>query len=67
MSKRKNRYVTDLKYESKRSLKSAKGKLEQIAAKWGDVDMFIGGEIDQLIGKIDEIVEEIHGIDPKTH
>ena len=64
---RKNRHITDMKYNTKRRLESIKGKLESISAYWGDVDFFISSSLDQLLSQIDEIKDEIDGIDVSTH
>ncbi len=64
---RKNRRITDLKYDSKRQIDSLKARTEALAAKWGDVDMFIAAEIEEVLGRFDEIKAEIDGVDPNTH
>ncbi len=65
--KRKNRYVTDLKYDSRRQIDSVKGKIEGIAAKWGDVDFFIMTQLEDILGELDEIKEQIKGLDVSNH
>lgn len=65
--KRKNRHITDLKYDSRRQIESIKGKVERLAVKWGDVDFFIEQQLEDILGKLDEIQEEIKGVDVKNH
>lgn len=62
---RKNSRYTDLKWNSKKRLKSAKSKMEELAYNWGELDFCIVAMIDDVIAKMDEIEEEISGIDPK--
>ncbi|PCI54034.1 MAG: hypothetical protein COB36_11040 [Alphaproteobacteria bacterium] len=62
---RKNSRYTDLKWNSKKNLSSSKKKMEALAAKWADVDFFIVGQIEDVIAKIEEIEEDINGIDPR--
>lgn len=64
---RKNRRITDLKYDSKRQLGRLRDRAESIAAKWGDVDFFISSKVEKILDQIDEIVEEIDGVDVKSH
>tara|TARA_R110002124_G_scaffold266813_1_gene433793 strand:+ start:7471 stop:7668 length:198 start_codon:yes stop_codon:yes gene_type:complete len=64
---RNNRYITDLKYETKRTLDSMQRKLDKLSYKWGEVDFFIISEFDEIKEKLSEIVKEIDGIDAKTH
>jgi hypothetical protein len=45
-----------------------KERCEAIAAQWGDVDFFIMDRIErELIAKIDDIIKEVDGVDPKNH
>ena len=62
---RKNSRYTDLKWNSKKRLKSAKLKMEQLSYNWGDLDFCIVAMCDDVIAKLDEIEEEIASIDPK--
>ena len=64
---RNNRPVTDLKWNTKKRLKSAKSKLEETAAQWGDVDFFIMSRIEGILNDIDEIITEVDGVDVKSH
>jgi len=64
---RKNKYVTDLKYNTKRQVRSMKRKVEAMAYKWGDIDFFIVSQYDEILDKLKEIEAEISGVDPKTH
>lgn len=68
MSKqRKNKHITDLKYETKRRLDSLERKAREIMYQWYGIDFVIEQEFEELIGKINEIREEVAGIDTKTH
>lgn len=62
---RKNSRYTDLKWNSKKRLASARKKMEQLSYNWEELDYLIVGQIEEVIAKIDEIQEEINGIDPK--
>lgn len=64
---RANKFVTDLKWSTKKRLKSMRSKAEKIGADWGDTDFFIQGRLDELIANIDEILEEVDGVDARTH
>lgn len=64
MSRKNSRY-TDLKWNSKKRLKSARKKMEQLSYNWGDLDFYVVEQIDDVIAKIDEIEKEINGINPK--
>ena len=64
MSRKNSRY-TDLKWNSKKRLKSARKKMEQLSYNWGDLDFYVVEQIDDVIAKIDEIEKEIDGINPK--
>lgn len=64
---RKNKPVTDLKYNTKRRVRSIKGKIEEISYQWGDIDFFIVSRCDEILDKLSEIEAEISGVDTKTH
>lgn len=67
---RANRHITDAKWNTKKRLKSIRGKLESIAAEWGDIDFFISSKIEgpgALLDQIDEILEEVDGVDVSNH
>ena len=64
---RKNRHITDLKYDSKRQIESLKRKTEALAVKWGGNDFLIESQLEQILDRFDEIIEDINGIDPNTH
>ena len=64
---RKNKPITDLKYNTKRRIDASKRSIESIAAQWGDVDMFIASRLELILTELDEIRAEVHGVDAKTH
>lgn len=64
MSRKNSRY-TDFKWNSKKRLKSARKKMEQLSYNWGELDFYVVEQIDDVIAKIDEIEKEIDGINPK--
>lgn len=64
---RKNKPVTDLKYNTKRRILSVERKIREIAAQWDDVDFFIVGRCEEILARIDEIKAEISGVDVSTH
>lgn len=57
--------VTNLKWNTKKNLKSMRRKLEHIAWLWGDTDYLIVGDMDDMIAKIDEVLENIDSMDPR--
>lgn len=64
---RKNKHITDLKYDTKRQLDSLERKARSIMWKWDQIDFVIEQEFEELLAKIDEIRGEVAGIDTKTH
>lgn len=64
---RKNRHITDLKYDTKRRIEAAKRSIERMAVQWGGTDFFIASQFEQILDQLDEIRSEVHGIDAKNH
>lgn len=64
---RNNRHITDLKWNTKKRLSSFRDKAEQMSVQWGDVNLFIAQKLEDIIGTIDEIAEEVNGVDAKSH
>jgi hypothetical protein len=64
---RKNKHITDLKYNTKRRIASMRRSVEALSIQWSEVDFMIEQEFEQLLNKLDEITEEVEGVDVKTH
>jgi len=64
MTRRANAPVTDLKWNTKKRLLSMREKLHQISYNWGDLDFIMVQHCDDIIAKIDDMLEEMQGIEP---
>jgi len=54
-----NRFIYDLRRNTKRSLNSAKDRMAKISLQWADEDNYIASMFDEVINQLEEIESEI--------